>query len=128
MLIKQISVFVENKFGRLAKITEVLSENNVDIEALSLADTTDFGVMRLIVDKPEVAISALKEHGVIAKITEVISIELEHTPGGLTKVLNKLSENEIAIEYMYAFVGGKTDGAQLVIKTDDIEKTQKILG
>ena len=121
MLIKQISVFVENKFGRLAKITEVLSENSVDIEALSLADTTDFGVLRLIVDKPEIAISALKEHGVIAKI------ELEHTPGGLTKVLNKLSENEIAIEYMYAFVGGKTDGAQLVVKTDNIEKTLEVL-
>lgn len=128
MLIKQISVFVENKFGRLAKITEVLSENNIDIKALSLADTTDFGVLRIIVDKPEDAISALRENGVIAKITNVVSVDLEHSPGGLTKVLNKLSENEIAIEYMYAFVGGKADGAQLVVKTDDIEKTQKILG
>ena len=127
MLIKQISVFVENKFGRLAKITEVLSDNNIDIEALSLADTTDFGVLRLIVDKPEAAISALKENGVVAKITEAVSVELEHTPGGLTKVLNKLSENEIAVEYMYAFVGRKADGAQLVIKTDNIAKTEELL-
>ena len=127
MIIKQISVFVENKFGRLAKITQVLSQNNIDIEALTLADTTDYGILRIIVDKPELALSSLKESGIVAKSTEVISTEIDNTPGGLSKVLSKLEENDITVEYMYAFVGKENHIAHMVVKTDNLEKTDEVL-
>ena len=127
MIIRQISVFVENKFGRLAKITQVLSDNDIDIQALSLADTTDFGILRIIVDKPDLALSCLKENGIVAKSTEVISVEIDNIPGGLSRVLSKFEENEITVEYMYAFVGRENHAAHMVVKTDNLEKTDKIL-
>lgn len=127
MMIKQISIFVENKFGRLAKITETLGKNNIDISALSLADTTDFGVLRLIVDKPELAVDVLRESGVVAKCTEVVGVAMNNTPNGLSEVLNVLTENDIVIEYMYAFVGRRHGKAMMVVKTDDMENSVKVL-
>lgn len=126
-MIKQISIFVENKFGRLAKITETLGENGIDISALSLADTTDFGVLRLIVDKPELAVDVLRESGVAAKCTEVVGVALKHSPGGVAEVLKVITENDITIEYMYAFVGKHHGKAMMVVKTDDMPKTAEIL-
>ena len=126
-MIKQISIFVENKFGRLSSIIEVLGKNNIDISALSFADTTDFGILRIIVDKPEEAVIVLKEHGVAVKFTDVIAVTIDDTPGGLSKVLAKLTENNITIDYMYAFVGKKEGKALMVVKTDKMEESEKIL-
>ncbi len=127
VMIKQISIFVENKFGRLASIIDALGKNNIDISALSIADTTDFGILRIIVDKPEEAVLVLKENGVAVKCTDVIAVAIDDTPGGLSKVLEILTKEDITIDYMYAFVGKKEGKALMVVKTDDLEKTEKIL-
>lgn len=126
-MIKQLSVFVENKFGRLAAVTEVLAKNNIDINALSLADTSDFGILRLVVDKPEEAAVALTEHGVTVKCTEVIAAAMDDCPGGLASILDTLTNEKINIEYMYAFMG-KTEGkAWTVMRVDDSERAEKVL-
>lgn len=119
MYVKQLSVFVENKFGRMAEILNALAEKSIDISALSLADTSEFGILRLIVDKPELAADVLKEEGVIVKLSDVLAIAIDDTPGGLSKALNVLTNANVAIEYMYAFIG-KADGkAMTVIRVDD---------
>lgn len=119
MYVKQLSVFVENKFGRMAEILNALAEKSIDISALSLADTSEFGILRLIVDKPELAAGVLKEEGVIVKLSDVLAIAIDDTPGGLSKALNVLTNANVAIEYMYAFIG-KADGkAMTVIRVDD---------
>lgn len=123
MFIKQISIFVENKFGRIAKIIDLLGENNINISALSIADTTDFGILRLIVDKSDEAVAILKESGVAAKCTDVIAVAIADQPGGLSRVLDTLTKAEITIEYMYAFVGKKADKALMVVRTDDMPKS-----
>ena len=126
MLVKQLSVFVENKFGRLETIISELAKNNINISALSMADTTDFGILRIIVDDPDKAQLVLKEAGVVAKCTEVLAIVMDDTAGGLANILQILTEAEISIEYMYAFVG-KIDGhALMIIQVSDAEKTEKI--
>ena len=122
MFVKQLSVFVENKFGRISEIINALAENSIDISALSLADTSEFGILRLIVDKPELAVDVLKEEGVIVKLSDVLAIAIDDTPGGLAKALSLLTEANVVIEYMYAFIG-KADGkAMTVIRVDDEAK------
>ena len=123
MFVKQISIFVENKFGRIAKIIDLLGEKNINISALSIADTTDFGILRLIVNKPEEAVAVLKENGVMAKSTNVIAVAIDDQPGSLSNVLGTLTKAEITIEYMYAFVGKKEDKALMVVRTDDMDKS-----
>ena len=126
MQINQLSIFIENKSGRLMEIMDVLSANGIDISALSLADTTDFGVLRMIVNDPEKAKQALKESGVIVKTTPVIALPVEDTPGGLAKVLSLLREENVSVEYMYAFCT-RTDGrAAMVLRVDDAERAQKV--
>lgn len=127
MLIKQISVFVENKFGRVAKIIELLGENNINISALSIADTTDFGILRLIVDKSDEAVDILKSSGVMAKCTDVIAVAIEDQPGGLSSVLKIVSDAGIGIEYMYAFLGRKAGKALMVLKADNMDAAIKVL-
>lgn len=127
MYVKQISVFVENKFGRMAEILNALAEKSIDISALSLADTSEFGILRLIVDKPELAVEVLKEEGVIVKLSDILAIAVDDTPGGLAKALNVLTEANVVIEYMYAFIG-KADGkAMTVIRVDDEQKAIEAL-
>ena len=127
MYVKQISVFVENKFGRMAEIIDALAKNSIDISALSLADTSEFGILRLIVDKPELAVSVLKEEGVIVKLSDVLASAIDDVPGGLAKALNVLTEANVVIEYMYAFIG-KADGkAMTVIRVDDETKAVEAL-
>ena len=122
MFVKQLSVFVENKFGRISEIINALAENSIDISALSLADTSEFGILRLIVDKPELAVDVLKEEGVIVKLSDVLAIAIDDAPGGLAKALSVLTEATVVIEYMYAFIG-KADGkAMTVIRVDDEAK------
>ena len=127
MLIKQVSVFIENKVGNLEEVIDAIAENDIDIYALSLADTTDFGILRMIVSDPDKAKAVLKEKGLIVKRTEVIAVTVEDKPGGLTKTLDKMRDNEINIEYMYAFIGKNEKGATVVMKVDKPEEAVKIL-
>ncbi len=127
MIIKQLSVFVENKKGRLVAITKALSKADVDISALSLADTSDFGVLRLIVDKPEEARAALKEEGVVVKITDVVAAVMEDQPGGLSGMLEVLEKAEIDVEYLYACIGKTTGKALVVIKPSDVMSAESAL-
>ena len=127
MLIKQISVFLENKSGSLAEVTRILRQNNIDISALSIADTTDFGILRLIVNNPDMAEKVLRENEFTVSSTEVIGISVEDKPGGLSKALSVLEKSEIGIEYMYAFVGKCTDEALVIIRVDDSENAIDVL-
>ncbi len=127
MLIKQLSVFIENKPGRLEAIINVLGKNQIDISALSLADTSEYGILRLIVNNPEVAASILRETGVIVKITEVLAIAMDDTPGGLSRILEVFLENQINVDYMYAFVGKLTGKALMVVKVSDAKKAEEAL-
>ena len=127
MNIKQISVFVENKKGRLAEITEALANAKVDIRALSIADTTDFGILRLIVDKPDEAAAALKELGVTVSITNVIAIGIEVAPGAFSVPMRLLADAGIDVEYMYAFITRKSERAYVILRVNDNDIAAKIL-
>lgn len=127
MFIKQLSIFVENKFGRLEAIVDALHKNDINIRALSIADTTDFGILRVIVDNTDKAKEALDNIGVIAKITDVIAVYLDDKAGGLAKVLKILTEEKISVEYMYAFLSRQADKALMVLKADDESKAEKVL-
>ena len=127
MLIKQISIFLENKSGRLAEVTRILAANDIDISALSIADTTDFGILRLIVNKPEIAEKALKENGFTVSCTSVIAVSVADKPGGLAAVLDILDKDNISIEYMYAFVGKSEGEALVILKLSDSDKAIQIL-
>ncbi|MBO5733616.1 MAG: acetolactate synthase [Clostridia bacterium] len=127
MFIKQLSIFVENKFGRLEAILDCLSQNNINLKALSLADTADYGVLRVIVDDAEKAKKVLNEAGVIAKLTDVVAVYIDDRSGGLASVLSILKNAQISIEYMYAFLGRTEGKALMVLKAEDEAKTQKVL-
>ncbi len=127
MLIKQISIFVENKQGRLSAITNILKENNIDIRALSIADTKDFGILRLIVDNPTKAYEALKDEECTVTITDVIGIGLEDKPGGLSDAMEILDKNHINVEYMYAFISESVDTAFVILRVEDNDKAIGVL-
>ncbi len=127
MLVKQISVFLENKSGRLAEVTRVLGENNIDISALSIADTTDFGILRLIVNEPDKACETLEENGYTVSCTNVIAIAVEDRPGGLAAALDILDKQKIGIEYMYAFVGKTTNKALVILRVENSESAVRYL-
>lgn len=122
MFIKQVSVFVENESGNMADVLGILGNNNIDISALSIADKTDFGILRLIVSDPEKAVSILKNEGMIVKLTDVIAIGIEDKSGSLAKALDALKNADIAIEYLYAFIGKSSHGALVVIRADKPEE------
>lgn len=122
-MIKQISVFVENKKGRLAKITEVLGNARIDLIALSIADTTNFGIMRCIVNDPDKAVRVLKESGFTASATQVIVVEVPDKTGGLASVLKLLDEADISIEYLYSFVHTPNKNALILFRVEDIENS-----
>ena len=127
MLTKQLSVFVENKKGRLSAILNRLAENGIDLAALSLADTSEFGVLRLIVNDPDKAKKILNEEGVIVTITDVLAVELDDAPGGASKVIELLYQNDISVEYMYAFDTKITGKALMVAKTADVKAANDLL-
>ncbi len=127
MFIKQLSVFVENSQGRLQQIIDVLGENHINIRALSLADTAEFGILRLIVDEDEKASVLLKEKGVISKVTEVIAVSIDDCAGGLAAVTRAITDAGIGIEYTYAFLGRSEGKALLVIQTSDEKRAESIL-
>lgn len=122
---KQLTVFIENRLGRLEEVTDILSKNNINIICISLADTSDYGMLRMIVSQPAVAVEALQENGFSAMLTDVIGVKLPHHFGTLKNVSGMLSENGLDIRYMYALTSG--DDAAIVIKTSDNEKAKEVL-
>lgn len=126
MFVKQLSVFIENRKGRLEQVTEVLRTNNINIVSLSLADTNEYGLLRMIVSDPESARACLREEGYSAMLTDVIAVKLPHEVGVLQKMLKLLSESEINVEYMYALTTKGNCGA-MIIKTSDLASSTKAL-
>ena len=127
MKVKQISIFLENKSGRLAQVTRVLGNNNINIRALSIADTTDFGILRLIVNNPDAAYQILKEAGFTVSTTDVIAVEVKDDPGGLAKVLEILQNVGINIEFLYAFLQKATNAALVVFRVEQLDEAIKVL-
>lgn len=127
MIIKQISIFVENKPGRLAEITEIIAKNDINIRALSVADTTHFGILRIIVDDPEMVQRVLKEAGLTVSITSVITAAINDRPGGLAEVLKLFAAHDIQIEYMYAFIAKSENEAYVVMRIEDEDEAVKLL-
>ncbi|MFN4197012.1 MAG: ACT domain-containing protein [Caldimicrobium sp.] len=123
MKIKQLSVFLENKKGRLYEALKVLAEANINIRALSIADTSDFGILRMIVNNPDEAKKALEEAGFTAKVTNVVAVGVKDRPGGLAEVLKILYEKDINVEYVYAFVEKSGEEALVVLRTNNLDKT-----
>jgi len=122
MKAEQISIFIENKSGRLAEITRILGEAGINIRALSLADTSDFGILRLIVNDREKAKAVLKEKGFTVSKTEVVAVEVPDRPGGLSEILQGLDSQGINVEYMYAFVERCCENAVIIFRFDETEK------
>jgi hypothetical protein len=127
MKIRQISVFIENKVGRIMEITEVLGRNGINIRALSLADTSDFGILRMIVNDIGKAMTVLKDRGFIVKESFVVAVEVPDKPGGLAAVLKLLGEKGINVEYMYAFFEQPQNKALLIFRFEDPDEAVKIL-
>jgi len=127
MKVEQISVFLENKSGRLADVAGALAEAGINIRALSLADTTDFGILRLIVNDTEKAKQVLKDNGFTVGKTEVIAVEVPDRPGGLAHILTVMKNEGINVEYMYAFVQRSGGNAVIIFRFDEIEKAIQAL-
>ena len=122
MRASQLSIFLENRPGSLAEVMEVLARAGVNIRALSLADTAEFGVLRLIADRLEAAQAALREQGFRAQVTEVVAVEVPDRPGALSRVLTAFREAGVTVEYMYAFVGRTAAGAVMVFRLSDPDR------
>jgi hypothetical protein len=127
MKVEQISIFLENKAGRLAEVTRALKEARINIRALSLADTSEFGILRLIVDDHETAKTVLKEQGFTVGRTSVVAVQVDDRPGGLDSILQLLSETGINVEYMYAFVQAGSDSATLILRFDKTDQALEAL-
>jgi hypothetical protein len=125
MVTKQLSIFLENKSGRLTEVTEVLGKANINLSALCIAENADFGILRCIVSDPDKAYKTLKENHFAVKFTDVVGINCPNTPGALSKVLEYLSDEGIFIEYMYSFANG--DSANIIIRPSDLEGAIKVL-
>ncbi len=127
MKIKQLSIFLQNRMGSLSKPLEVLTFADVNIRAMCMADTSEFGILRLVVDDPEKGKEALEQNNFLVKMTEIIGVEMNDTPGGLTSVLKIIKNNNIDLEYLYAFTHDKADKAILLLHADDIDKLIEVL-
>jgi len=121
MFVKQISVFLENKSGRLAEVTRTLKEHQIDIRALYIADTTEYGILRMIVDQPEKAQDVLTKTGFTGSSTRVIALAIADRPGTLDEALETLSSGSISVDYLYAFVGRSSDDAIVIIRVENPE-------
>ena len=125
MLIKQLSIFLENKSGRLSEVTKLLGDNGINMSAFSVADTSEFGILRLIVSDPELACKILRENLFSVNLTDVVCLNCPNEPGALAKALQILSENNVAIEYLYAYSMG--DSANVVLKPDQLDACIRVL-
>ncbi len=127
MSIQQISVFMENKAGQLAEVTGILAQNGIDLRALHIAETADYGVLRITATRPQDAVSILLEHGFILSMTEVLAVPVPDEPGGLAKVLDILAQAEIDIEYMYSMISRDDRMAYMIFRVGDIKNLEGIL-
>jgi len=125
--IKQISIFVENKPGRMARVAKTLSDAGVNIRALTIAEAGDFGVIRMVVDDTEKGYRVLRERGLTVSETEVLAVELKDVPGGLYEIAKTLGDHEINMDYAYAFVTAKSERAMLILRVDDIKRATQVL-
>lgn len=122
MTVKQVSIFLENKSGRLLDVTRRLGEAGVNVRAMCVADTSEFGVVRLIADDPDKARDILREHGFIVKETTVIAVEVEDRPGGLSEIIKPMVDQEMNIEYLYCFLGKSGKNAVVIIRVEEAEQ------
>jgi hypothetical protein len=127
MKITQISVFLENRKGRLYDVCSLLGANHVNIRALTVAETESFGVLRIVVDKCDAAVKLLRDNGFVANFTDVVAVEVPDTPGGLATVLKIFADNDVNVEYMYGFVEKHSDKALLVFRFEDTDTAQQVL-
>ena len=126
MTAKQLSVFIENRKGRLGEVLHVLKESNVNILSMSLADTTEYGLLRLIVNDPERGKTALMENGFSSMTTDVLVVKIPHAPGSLRDMLEFISDGDVSVEYLYG-LSIEGDNASVVMKTNDLEKAMQLL-
>ena len=125
--IKQISIFVENKPGRMAGVAKALGDAGVNIRALTIAEAGDFGVIRMVVDDTERGYTALREKGFMVSETDVLAVEIKDVPGGLYEIVNSLGMSNINVEYAYAFVTAKAERAMLILRVDDVKRATEVL-
>ncbi len=127
MVIQQISIFLENKSGRLADVTRVMADAGVNLRAISIADTADFGILRVIADRPEAALDALGKAGFTTRTTDVLALEIQDVPGALSKVMDVFKQTGVNIEYLYASLEKSGDKAVVIFKVEDVEHGLKIV-
>ena len=127
MIVKQLSIFVENKSGAIAHVTNLLGSNGINIRSLQIADSADFGILRLIVDDIDKALDIVKKEGYTAKTTDVISVVVPDKPNGLNELLKILSDNNIEIDYLYVFIGKNNLGAQAILKASNVKEVEALL-
>jgi hypothetical protein len=127
MKLTQISVFLENRKGRLSQVCGILGENSVNIRALTIAETDEFGVLRMVVDNPDKALAVLKKNDMVASVTQIVAVEVDDTPGGLARILKVVTQENLNIEYMYGFVEKKSDRALMVFRFDEPDRAIKVL-
>lgn len=125
--IKQISIFMENKYGRMARVAKALADANVNIRALTIAEAGDFGIVRMVVDDTGRGYKVLRDEGFTVSETDVLAVEIKDSPGGLYEIANTLGENEINVDYAYAFVTAKAERAMLILRVDDISGATRVL-
>ena len=127
MAIKQLSVFIPNQKGTLASLTTIFYERQIDIRAISVYDTAEYGILRAVVDKPDEAVAALKEQGLVAKLSNVLCVNPEDEKGSLSRIFTLLGDSGINIDYIYSFVVRKDDDQYFVLKVDDLPKAEALL-
>ena len=127
MIVKQLSIFIENKPGSVQYITNLLGSNNINIRSLQIADSTDFGILRLIVDNGQKALELVQKEGFTAKLTDVISVVVPDKPNGLSELLKILADNNVEIDYLYVFIGKNNLGAEAILKSSNIEEVEALL-
>lgn len=125
--IKQISLFVENRPGRMAKVSKTLSDAGVNIRAMTIAEAGDFGVIRMVVDNPDKGYKVLHDSGFTVSATDVLAVEMQDTPGGLYEIVDTLGANKINVDYAYAFVTAKAKRAMLILRVDDLPRAKLVL-
>ena len=127
MAIKQLTVFVENRQGTIVSVTDILSKNNINIRALSIAETEDFGILRLIVNDEQAAVNTLSEEGYLIKVTEVVGVKIGDEPGKLTAALRVLDNANVNVEYLYAFMARTEKHAYVVLRVEENMAAENIL-
>ena len=125
--IKQISIFMENKSGKMARVAKALADANVNIRALTIAEAGDFGIVRMVVDDTDRGYKVLREEGFTVSETDVLAVEIKDSPGGLYEIANTLGENNINMDYAYAFVTAKAERAMLILRVDDVSSATRVL-